>query len=53
MNVYNNPRLKINFNLTYFMPNRVFRQDISKFVEYYNNIELRMLKVKSACAMLQ
>lgn len=35
MNFYSTPRLKINFDLTYFMLNSVFRQAISKCVEYY------------------
>lgn len=40
MNFYSTPRLKINFDLTYFMLNNVFRQDISKFIEYYGRLSL-------------
>lgn len=38
MNSYTNPRLKIYFDLTYFMLFRVFRQEISKFLEYYDRL---------------
>lgn len=40
MNFYSTRRLKIHFDLTYFMLNSVFRQDISKCVEYYGRLSL-------------
>lgn len=40
MNFYTNLRLKIHFDLTYFILYRVFRQDISKFLEYYDRLSL-------------
>lgn len=40
MNFYTHPRLKIHFDLTYLMLYRVFRQNISKFVEYYDRLSL-------------
>lgn len=40
MNCYSTPRLKIHFDLTYFMLNSVFRRDISKCVEYYGSLSL-------------
>lgn len=40
MNFYSTPRLKLHFDLTYFMLNSVFRRDISKCVEYYGRVSL-------------
>lgn len=56
MNFYTNPRLKTHFDLTYFMLYRVFRQDISKLVEYYDRLflsaQITMIELRNVQSLI-